>query len=388
MKLLHLFRKSLPLQLGITLVVAFVFGSLIPELGKSFFYSLSLQLQEILVFFLPFIVFSYLFACLLSFENNVLLFLGCLLVFVVLSTFLSLYYAYGVGSGCFYLLPTNGSISHDTVLSSLGHFKLQKIPNNYALITGLVLGLFFFYFRQPKVTAFSQRLREAATFFLKKLFIPILPLFIFGFALKMEHEGMLPQIVQTYLPIFVALIVSQAIYVLLMFGIAAKFNVKSWKTYLKNTIAPAVTGFSTMSSAATMPSLLQSAEINTKNPIIVQTYIPASINIHHVGDAIVLPILMMATLISFGHPIPDLGVYSMFCVYYMLYKFGAAAVPGGGVVIMLPVLQNLMGFDQTMQGFVTTLYILMDPFITVANVAGNGASAIMFSKVFSKRSKD
>ena len=172
-----------------------------------------------------------------------------------------------------------------------------------------------------------------------------------------------------------------------MFALAARFQLGSWKTYIQNSIPMAITGFSTMSSAATMPLLFESADKNTKHSPIVKAYIPATINIHHIGDGVVFPIVMMTTMLTFGMPLPDLSTYLVFVGYYLILKFGAAAVPGGGAMVMMPILASLMGFDATMQGFILGLYMLFDPFITVTNTMCNGASAIMFARIFDKRSE-
>ena len=378
-------RFNLLTQLFIVLLIALFFGQMIPEFYRSIFYTISVQVQEILIFFLPFIIFSYLFACLINFENNIFVFLLSVLAFILIGNFLSLLYAYGIGVGCFSLMkivhadiPANG-------LQCLGCIRLPKIPNDYALIAGTVVGSIFFYFKNDTAFKVSAFLKKGADFFLKRLFIPIVPLFIFGFMVKMAGDGILAQTLVTYAPVFIAAILAQAVYILVMFGIVARFRVSSWKTYIRNSVPMAVTGFSTMSSAATMPLLLDSAEKNTNHSPIVRAYIPAAVNVHHIGDGIVLPIVMMATLLTFGMPLPDFSTYLLFSLYYLVLKFGSAGVPGGGVMVMMPILQGLMGFDPTMQGFVMGLYMLFDPFITVTNVMCNGAAAIGFAHVFGKK---
>ncbi len=382
---LKLPKINLPLQLLLVLGGVFLFGGLIPEFYKSLFYTISVQLQEILIFFLPFIIFSYIFACLTNFENNVLLFIAVLVGLVVISNFVSVMYAYGVGYGCLSYLGKLSQISNDVTLSSLGNYRLPKVPNNYALIAGLVMGTIFFYYRNPRALKIAVKLRDVSNFFLRKMFVPLMPLFIFGFILKMQHEGLLEVVLKSYGPILISVVVAQLVYIGLFFGVAANFRVRSWRDYLKNAFPSAVMGFSTMSSAATMPLVLQGAEINTKKPSIVQACIPATINIHLIGDGIAMPILMMATLITFGHPLPDFSTYLIFSGYYVLQKFAAAAVPGGGVMILMPILQGFMEFDQPMQGFITTIYILFDPFITLTNVMCNGALAIIFARIFGRK---
>ncbi len=376
------FKLGLLPQLIIVFCAAFFLGDMIPPFYRSLFYTISLQIQEILTFFLPFIIFSYLFACFLGFEDNVLVFIVSLVVFMVVSNFLSMMYAYAVGVGCFSFIKGTAAEMAAHTLKPLMCVKLPKIPNDYALIAGTALGVFFFYFRNKKAQKISDYMKRASDFFLKKIFIPVVPLFIFGFMVKMATEGALHHAVKTYAPVFAAAIVAQAAYIALSFGIAARFRFADWKRYIQNSVPMAITGFSTMSSAATMPLLFDSAEKNTNHSPIVKAYVPATINIHHIGDGVVFPIVMMATLLTFGHPLPDFSTYLLFTGYYLILKFGAAAVPGGGAMVMMPILASVMGFDATMQGFILGLYMLFDPFITVTNTMCNGAAAIVFARIF------
>ena len=378
------FKIGLLPQLVIVLLVAFFLGDSIPVFYRSLFYTVSIQIQEILTFFLPFIIFSYLFACFLGFENNVVVFILCLVAFMIISNFLALMYSYAVGVGCFSFIKSAPAELSAQSLKPFSCVKLPKIPNDYALVAGTALGVFFFYFRNKTAEKISNHLKTASDFFLKRLFIPVVPLFIFGFMVKMSTEGALHHAAKTYAPVFIAALLAQAAYIAVAFGIAARFRYDDWKRYIQNSIPMAITGFSTMSSAATMPLLFDSAEKNTNHSPVIRAYIPATVNIHHIGDGVVFPIVMMATLLTFGHALPDFPSYLVFAGYYLILKFGAAAVPGGGVMVMIPILTSLMGFDPTMIGFMLGLYMLFDPFITATNTLCNGAAAIVFARIFKK----
>jgi len=130
-----------------------------------------------------------------------------------------------------------------------------------------------------------------------------------------------------------------------------------------------------MSSAATMPLTIIGAENNVKNKSLVESVIPATVNIHLVGDCFATPILAYAVLKNFGLDEPSLMNYIIFVLYFVLAKFSVAAIPGGGILVMLPILEIYLGFTGEMMSLITALYILFDPVITCANVLGNGAFA-------------
>ena len=127
-----------------------------------------------------------------------------------------------------------------------------------------------------------------------------------------------------------------------------------------------------MSSLATMPLTLQAAKKNTKNPIVAETVVPFTVNIHLIGDTLAIPILALAILASFSNPFPTLEQYVIFASYFVMSRFAVAATPGGGILIALPILENYLKFSPEMSALLTTLFILFDPFATAVNVIGNG----------------
>ena len=131
-----------------------------------------------------------------------------------------------------------------------------------------------------------------------------------------------------------------------------------------------------MSSVAAMPLTLVGVEKNAKNPEVSRSIIPATVNIHLIGDCFAIPIFAFAILKSFGVLEPSCFNYIVFAFYFVLAKFSVAAVPGGGILVMLPILETYLGFNGEMLSLITTLYILFDPLITSANILGNGAFAL------------
>ena len=94
----------------------------------------------------------------------------------------------------------------------------------------------------------------------------------------------------------------------------------------------------------------------------------------------------IAAIKAFGIPFPEFSQYIIFSLHFVLAKFAVAAIPGGGVLVMLPVMQAYLGLNADMLALVTALYVLFDPLITTCNVAGNSAMAIIFDKITSFRS--
>lgn len=388
-------KIGLPLRLIIIIALAFLFGDLLPVTVKSFAYGISLTLKDCLVFVMPIIIFAYIFSCLVSFKDNSIKFLASLLGSVCLSNFISAMIAFGVSYYVFHasqvLLTTHTASSIE--LSPLFEIKIPElISNNFALFGGIIIGLICSFVRSDikanHIIPFSEKLKNLANFILNKLFIPVLPLFILGFILKMHHEGELKSALGDYGPVVLIFASCQIVYIVFLYGLAANFNPRRWVFFLRNVSASILTGFTTMSSLAALPLNIRSAAQNTNNNPMVGVIAPATVNIHLVGDSIAIPTLALAIIANNSMLFPDFSIYLIFAFYFVMNKFAVAAVPGGGILVMIPILHNYLGFTDEMLSLITILYVLFDPIITSVNVAGNGAFAILFTKIFGRRKEE
>lgn len=380
---------KLSFQLLGTLFIGLLFGNLLPESLQATFYAISITLKNSLLFVLPVVIFSCVFSCLIAFRNSrtLKLMLG-LFVITCISNYVSTLIAYGVGNlGLinFNTVHTKEILTQTQELLPFWNLEFPNwISNGQALTLGFILGSWFSFFPNRWANRVGYYAKHGVTFFLEKAFVPILPLFSFGFILKMQHDGILGQVIQSYLPLIILVLIAYVLYLALLFAIAAGFNFARWVNYIKNILPVGLVAFSTMSSMATMPVTLKAAEKNTDNSDVAQIVIPATVNIHMVGVAIAVPLMAFFVLGNFGYELPSFGVYLGFALYFILAQFSVAAVPGGAILVMLPTLETYLGFSGEMSALITALYILFDPFVTVTNVLGNSALAIMVAKFFKR----
>ncbi|MGL5263555.1 MAG: cation:dicarboxylate symporter family transporter, partial [Candidatus Rhabdochlamydia sp.] len=189
--------------------------------------------------------------------------------------------------------------------------------------------------------------------------------------------------------IFILVAISQFIYIACIYLVSNRFNFPSFLQALKNMLPAAITGFSSMSSAAAMPLTIIGSEKNTQNPSLTRLATPLTVNTHLIGDCFAIPIFAFAIMKNFGIPEPTFFAYLLFALYFVMAKFSVAAIPGGGIIVMLPILESQLGFTAEMSSLITALYILFDPVITCTNILGNGGFTLTLSKlpVFSKLAK-
>jgi len=372
--------------MGSIIASALLLGDFIPVEIKSFFYGLSLTIKSALVFILPLVIFSFLFNSLISLRSGAAKFILLLLGMVFISNSMAIMFGYTIAYNVIPNIDLN--IGADTFgsiekLTPSYEFLFPKIISNEpAIISAIITGLYYSVNVNNKVTNFAEKLNRFAVFVLRRCFLPILPLFIFGFVLKLQHEEILGLILTKYFSIFLVIVCSQLLYTLIIFAIAAKFSVKKMFQYLVTVLPSTIAAFTTISSAATMPITIMCAEKNLNNAKMARTIIPATANIHTLGSAFGVTILSLGTLAAFDMPLPGLEQFALFGIFYAMAKFAVAGIPGGVIIVVSPLLETYLGFTPDMVGLITALYILFDPFGTATNVTCNGAFAIIFSKIY------
>lgn len=385
-RLLKLLIQNLSVQLLLIVLNVYLWGDFLNDPLKAGFYSISLSLKSILLFFLPVIIFSCLFSCMLAFKDRAFTFIFLVFIALSLSNFVSTFVAYFTGTQILNLIqfqPQGLEILHQPLIP-LWDLRLPKLPNEYALISGFICGCIFSFYRYPIVDVLASKLRQFVTFFLQKTFIPLLPLFAFGFIVKMQHDQLLEKILHSYSSMLIVIVSVYLGYLGILYVVAGRFRMDKTGTYIRNVIPASFMGFSTMSSMAALPLTIRAAELNTQNPLLARAIIPTTVNIHLIGDSIGIPIMAMAVLLTFGHTLPTLDQYFVFAVFFAISKFAVAAVPGGGILVMIPILESYLGFNHEMSVLITALYILFDPVITAINIAGNSVFAILFANCFKK----
>jgi Na+/H+-dicarboxylate symporter len=150
---------------------------------------------------------------------------------------------------------------------------------------------------------------------------------------------------------------------------------------LKNILPATIVGFSSMSSAAAMPILIEGATKNAEDKELPKRIVPFVTNTNMMGDALAIPLMAMSLyIVEYGH-FPSPEKYLIFAMGYVLAKFASAGIPGGTILIMIPVLEAKLGFTSEMSSIILTTYLLFDPFCTLGSIFGNGAFSIGFEKL-------
>lgn len=381
-------RISLPMQLCLVLLSVVLFGNLIDPIIINFFYSISLLFKECLGFLIPFMVFSFITTGILSFKKNAPIVLTILLTCIILSNSVVAFFAYFIGKLFLPLLAVTIDPTTLTQAESLVPLFSIKLPSliksDAAMLSAVMTGIALSFFSAPKIEKTIFFLKNSIELIVNKLFIPILPFYILGFLLEINHQGVFLQLFQTYGKTFALITILQILVLFLIYYFAAGFNISKATYYIQNGMPSYLTAFGTMSSTATIPVTVQCAEKNTGNAGLSAMATPILANIHLLGDAISTPILALVTLFIFQGTSPNPIIYSTFVGYFCVNMLAVAGIPGGGIIVMIPILKTVLGFDDMMISIITTLYFLQDGLGTAGNVMGDGALIIIINKILKR----
>ncbi len=381
-------KFSLPLQLIAVIASVFLFGDYFDTRLVRFFYTFSLFFKELLSLFLPFIIFSFVVVGILSFKKNAPVVLGVLIASIFLSNSIIALLTYLVGAVAVPLVVqgmSTDSFAISTAIEPLYRFALPAvISSENALLLAVVVGILLSFMQMPGFERSLRVLKACVERFLNCYFIPFLPLYVFGFLLEIHHKGVFASLFIHYGKAFIIIFAAQLIFIVLYYLLAAQGSIKRMWQYISNALPSYVTAFSTMSSTVTIPVSIECADKNISNKPLAEISMPIMANIHLVGDSISTPLLALVTMSLFLGHMPDIVTYAKFVFYFCTAMLAVSGIPGGGIIVMIPILISQLGFTQHMVSIITALYLLLDPFGTAANVMGDGALVILVNKLLKR----
>lgn len=379
------FLISLPFILAMMIITVIFLGDYFPLQFKEIALAVSLLCKELIIFLLPLIIFSFVLSGLTELQSESVKVVAILLPLVCMSNFAGLWASYLLSTP----ILTHSAlkvtvITPDVVLNPAFTIHLPTIiKNDWALLGAILVAFANNFFKSTYIPVFGKVINIFANILLKRVICRILPFFVFGFIIKMQHEGSLLLIIKEYSMILCLVAILAYGYIALLALALCKFNIRIALRKCSNLLESVFIGLVSMSSAAAIPSTIVASERNLENPKIARFIVPATANMHLLGDCFAIPIIACAMMASFGDHYPSISEYLIFSVKGVLAKFAAAAIPGGSALIFAPILIDTFGFSSEMITAFLTIYLIFDPIATSSNVFGHGMFAMLFEKVYS-----
>ena len=155
---------TLPLQLILVIVGVVMLGSWIPMPFVQVSYTFSVLFKELLGLILPFMVFFFVMAGILSFQRNAPLVLGILLGAIFCSNALVALVSYGAMSLFSPFVSCerpDAILAPTTSIESLLPFSIPvPVSAIHALLAAIVLGIFFSVVRVPSVVSIINQIKS------------------------------------------------------------------------------------------------------------------------------------------------------------------------------------------------------------------------------------
>ena len=307
-----------------------------------------------------------------------------------LSTILSGLFSYGTCRLTYPALLGDAAVSLGSIdmeANDLKPFFTVEMPPLMSVTTALVLafviGLSLIAIHGVTFRNLMLELRELVFLVIKKVIIPVLPIFIFGIFLEMGAEGNVGPVLGMFLKIIIVIFLMHVIVLVLQFCIAGAISGKNPFKALWTMLPAYVTALGTQSSAATIPVTRAQAIKNGVNPDVADFVIPLCATIHMSCSILKIVACAYAISLSMGLDI-SFGTYLGFILMLGVTMIAAPGVPGGAIMAALGLLASMLGFDANMQGLMIALYIAMDSFGTAGNVTGDGAIALIIHTIKNK----
>lgn len=294
--------------------------------------------------------------------------------------------AYFLGASILPKVIKAGEVAEKSAVNLEPYFSVTIDPAMgvmTALVMAFMLGLGMSYIKGKTLLNTMKDFQDVVALTVKNIIIPFVPLYITGIFIRLTVAGEIFKTLKAFSSVYVILLLLQAAYLLVQYGIAGSISGKNPMKCLRNEVPAYFTALGTQSSAATIPVNLECVRKNGVSDDIVDFVVPLCATIHLAGDTITLVLASMGVMLMNGQT-PTLSVMFPFILMLGVTMVAAPGIPGGGVMASLGLLQDMLLFTQPQQGLMIALHAAQDSFGTATNVTGDGAIAIIVNHISNK----
>ena len=253
-----------------------------------------------------------------------------------------------------------------------------------ALVLAFVLGLTVANFSTTALRNVLYDFREVIVTVIRRVIVPLLPVYIFGIFADMTYSGQALSIATTFIKVIGVIFVLHFLLLAVQYLIGGWIGGKNPFRCMRLIIPAYLTALGTASSAATIPVTLKQTKAMGVDPAVADFTVPLCATIHMSGSTLKLVACALALMILQGHAY-DFPMFMGFIAMLGITIIAAPGVPGGAVMASLGLLSSILGFSDADNALMIALYIAMDSFGTACNVSGDGALALIVNRVFGKK---
>lgn len=315
----------------------------------------------------------------------------------LLAQAVSIAYLSSVGAAIFSILagkiiiPYLNIVEETSSLKELPEIMFQLdipaiMPVMSALVLALFIGLSAAWTKAEIVPKILEEIQNMILSLVEKIIIPILPFFIATTFAELAYEGTITKHLPVFITVILIVLIGHYIWLILLYAIAGMISGENPIEVVKHYLPAYLTAIGTMSSAATLPVSLKSAnKSKVLEKEITNFAIPLGATIHLCGSVLTETFFVMVISKVLYGSVPPITTMFLFALLLGIFAIGAPGVPGGTVMASLGLVTGILGFDQTGVGLVLTIFAIQDSFGTACNITGDGAIALMLTGLNKKQ---
>jgi len=393
--------KSTAARLAIAIVVGIILGFLITLLSGTFkticVQTLLVMKQitsQVIFFMVPLIIIGCVAPSITSFKGNATRLLFMTIGVAYLSSFLAAMMSVGVSYVSVPFFSIQEPVAATYVLPKvIFPLEIPTMDTMSALLLAILIGLGTVWISSERFATGLKELQTLVLTVVKRVLVPILPLFVGASFALLAVEGKLNQM-SVFLPAILIIVCCQFIWIALVYGIAALYSKKNSWEVLCHYPQAYFTALGSMSSAATLPVALDCIK-KSKN-VSEETSdfaLPMFCNIHLCGSVISELFLVVTTYYFFFHQLPELGSLILLAVLVCIIAIGSPGVPGGinmscsSLVMSIVLAGNAPEMGGQFFAIMTAIYTIQDGFGTACNITCDGALTLI-TETYLKRIND
>ena len=375
--------KSLPVRLLLGVVIGILAGLVANEGLMHVVVTLNYIMGQVISFCVPLIIIGFIAPSITKLGKNASRMLGIALVLAYTSSLGAALFSMAAGYALIPGMSINPAVEGLKELPEVV-FQLSIPPVMgvmSALVFSVMIGLAATWTKAVTVTKLLDEFQKIVLDVVKKIIIPILPIYIAFTFCSLAYEGSITKQFPVFVKVIIIVMAGHYLWMTLLYCLGGAYSGKNPVNVVKNYGPAYITAVGTMSSAATLAVALECARKSepTLRDDMVDFGIPLFANIHLCGSVLTEVFFVMTVSKVLYGTLPELSTMILFCVLLGVFAVGAPGVPGGTVMASLGLITGVLGFDATGTALMLTIFALQDSFGTSCNVTGDGALTMILT---------
>ena len=375
--------KSLPVRLLLGVVIGILAGLVANEGLMHVVVTLNYIMGQVIAFCVPLIIIGFIAPSITKLGKNASRMLGIALVLAYTSSLGAALFSMAAGYALIPVMSINPAVEGLKELPEVV-FQLSIPPVMgvmSALVFSVMIGLAATWTKAVTVTKLLDEFQKIVLDVVKKIIIPILPIYIAFTFCSLAYEGSITKQFPVFVKVIIIVMAGHYLWMTLLYCLGGAYSGKNPVNVVKNYGPAYITAVGTMSSAATLAVALECARKSepTLRDDMVDFGIPLFANIHLCGSVLTEVFFVMTVSKVLYGTLPELSTMILFCVLLGVFAVGAPGVPGGTVMASLGLITGVLGFDATGTALMLTIFALQDSFGTACNVTGDGALTMILT---------